>query len=99
MVAEVAERAYHLKQASSFLLCGGVAQSALLQSIFKKLAEENNTTFGVAPPEFNRDNGAMIAYAASLLDRGKYKNLEEINALPFYRIEQLKEEFGNSQSI
>ncbi len=88
MVAEVAERAFHLKKAKGFLLCGGVAQSRELANIFKKLAEENETKVGIAPPEYNRDNGAMIAYAGSAIYHkwGKHV-LEKIKPLPYYRID------------
>ncbi len=97
MLAEVAERAFHLKKASGahvegFVLCGGVAQNKLLQDIFQKLAKENNAKFGVASSEYNRDNGAMIAYAGKLLlEKYGPHDIDKLQPLPYYRIEQMAE--------
>jgi len=96
---EVAERVFHLAKdrgvgegADGFLLCGGVAQNALLKEMAAKLAEENKAHFGVAPDEYNRDNGAMIAYAGELLYKAFGPTpLERAFPMPYYRIDQVKE--------
>ncbi|MEM4195375.1 MAG: tRNA (adenosine(37)-N6)-threonylcarbamoyltransferase complex transferase subunit TsaD [Candidatus Anstonellales archaeon] len=94
MVCEVAERAFYLKKANGFIVCGGVAQNRRLQEMLSKMAEEDGTKFGVAPDEFNRDNGAMIAYAGYLLYK-KYgsRPLEFWRPIQNYRIENMRDVF------
>ena len=91
MVLESAERAFHLKKAKAFLACGGVAQSKQFKEMIKKLAEENNAKLALTKDEFNRDNGAMIAYASYLVSK-KYgvKKAGEIKAIQNYRVEELE---------
>lgn len=67
MTCEAAERALFLTKKKSIVVCGGVAQNRTLQSMLKTMADEDGVKFGVAADEFNRDNGAMIAYAGQVL--------------------------------
>ena len=67
MCCEALERALFLSRRKGIIVCGGVAQNRRLQSMLALLAKEDGVKFGVAPDEFNRDNGAMIAYAGELL--------------------------------
>jgi len=85
MLCEAAERALMITKKREVLLCGGVAQNKRLQEMVSLMCEENNVKFGVAPNEFNRDNGAMISYLGYL----KHKNTSENNEIkPKYRIEE-----------
>ncbi|MGB9635370.1 MAG: KEOPS complex N(6)-L-threonylcarbamoyladenine synthase Kae1, partial [Candidatus Micrarchaeia archaeon] len=67
MLCETAERALMLTKRKEVLLCGGVAQNARLQQMVRAMCDENNVKFGVPRNEYNRDNGAMIAYTAHYL--------------------------------
>ncbi len=89
MLCEAAERALMLTKKKEVLLCGGVAQNGRLQGMVKAMAEENGAVYGTARNEYNKDNGAMIAYTAHYLyDRygGKYPDRDN-NIRPKYRIE------------
>ncbi len=89
MLCEAAERALMLSKKHEVLLCGGVAQNKRLQEMVSKMCEENGVAFGVAKSEYNRDNGAMIAYAASyLFDKfGNSYPDKDISIKPKFRIE------------
>ncbi|MCI0504079.1 tRNA (adenosine(37)-N6)-threonylcarbamoyltransferase complex transferase subunit TsaD [Candidatus Micrarchaeota archaeon] len=95
MTCEVAERALYLTRKKSLVVCGGVAQNRRLQEMLRKMCAEDGVKFGVAPDEFNRDNGAMIAYAGSLLHR-RYgpTPLEKCVPITNYRIDRMKEVLG-----
>jgi glycoprotease/Kae1 family metallohydrolase len=90
MCCEALERALFLTRRKSILVCGGVAQNKRLQSMLRILAKEDNVEFGVAPDEYNRDNGAMIAYAGELLYKKKGTNpLEKWEPAPSQRIDSI----------
>ncbi len=90
---EVAERVFHLVGGDGFLLCGGVAQNTLLKAMAKALAEENGAAFAVAPDEYNRDNGAMIAYAGyKLYTTFGSTPLSLAFPKPYYRIDEVEQE-------
>jgi len=95
MTCEVAERALFLTGKKHLVACGGVAQNRRLQKMLKTMCDEDGVEFGVAPDEFNKDNGAMIAYAGSL----QYKKygptpLEKCVPVTNYRIDRMKEVLG-----
>lgn len=85
MLCEAAERALMITKKREVVLCGGVAQNKRLQEMVSLMCEENNVKFGVAPNEYNRDNGAMIAYLGYL---SRENNLENNEIKPKYRIEE-----------
>jgi N6-L-threonylcarbamoyladenine synthase len=95
MTCEVAERALFLTRKRSLLVCGGVAQNRRLQQMLKTMCGEDGIYFGVAPDEFNRDNGAMIAYAGSLLFK-RYGAMPPEKCAPItnYRIDRIREVLG-----
>jgi len=95
MTCEVAERALFLTRKRGLVVCGGVAQNRRLQEMLGSMCAEDGVKFGVAPDEFNRDNGAMIAYAGSLLHR-KYGATPVERCVPItnYRIDRMKEFLG-----
>ncbi len=91
MILESAERAFHLKKAKAFLACGGVAQSKQFQEMLEKLGKENKAKVALTKNEYNRDNGAMIAYAGFLIfKRYGAKKAGEIKAIQNYRVEDLE---------
>ena len=95
MTCEVTERALFLTKKKQLIVCGGVAQNARLQDMLKTMCDEDGVEFGVAPNEYNRDNGAMIAYAGSLLYK-KYGPMPVEKCVPItnYRIDRMKEVLG-----
>ena len=94
MTCEVTERALFLTNKKSLIACGGVAQNRTLQSMLKSLCSDSSIRFGVAPDEFNRDNGAMIAYAGFKLYK-KFGEMKIENCSPntTYRIDQIERYF------
>ena len=92
MTCEVAERALFLTKKKNLVVCGGVAQNRRLQQMLKMMCKEDRVKFGVAPDEFNKDNGAMIAYAGWLLYR-KYGSMPIGKCEPItnYRIDRMRE--------
>ncbi len=95
MSVEVSERALFLTKKKNLIVCGGVAQNRRLQQMLKSMCDENNVKFGVAPDEYNRDNGAMIAHAGELLYQ-KFGETKIENCVPItnYRIDRMKELLG-----
>jgi N6-L-threonylcarbamoyladenine synthase len=95
MTCEVAERALFLTRRKGLIVCGGVAQSRRLQQMLKTMCADDGIKFGVAPDEFNRDNGAMIAYAGSLIYK-RYGPLPVEKCVPItnYRIDRMREVLG-----
>jgi N6-L-threonylcarbamoyladenine synthase len=95
MTCEVTERALFLTKKKSLVVCGGVAQNKRLQNMLKSLCVEDGVEFGVAPDEYNRDNGAMIAYAGGLLyKRYGATPIEKCFPITNYRIDRMKEVLG-----
>ncbi len=88
MLTEATERGLCLTKKKEVLVCGGVACNKKLQGMLASMAGEQGAKFGVAPNEFNADNGAMIAYAgiAHYL-RGKRMRISECRPLPNQRID------------
>ncbi len=64
MLCEATERAFFLTKKRELVLCGGVAQSTRLKEMVSDIAKSHKIKLGVAPNEFNADNGAMIALVA-----------------------------------
>ncbi len=95
MVCEVTERALFLTRKKDLIVCGGVAQNVRLQKMLRTMCAEDGVSFGVAANEFNRDNGAMIAYAGSLLFK-KYGPMPVDKCVPItnYRIDRMKGVLG-----
>lgn len=92
MACEATERALFLTKKKKLVVCGGVAQNTRLQAMLKTMCNEDRVKFGVAPNEFNRDNGAMIAYAgAELFKKHGAMALEKCVPITNYRIEMMEE--------
>ncbi|MDD5022756.1 MAG: serine/threonine protein kinase, partial [Candidatus ainarchaeum sp.] len=90
-LCEATERALFLTKRKGIIVCGGVAQNKKLQKMLKEMCEEDGVEFGAAPNEYNRDNGAMIAYAGYLQYKkfGEHK-ISEVEADQDYRIDKIK---------
>ena len=69
MLTEATERALALTRKKEVLACGGVAQNKRLTEMLALMAREHGARFATSPPEFNADNGAMIAYTGVLARR------------------------------
>ncbi len=91
-LCEATERALFLTKRKGVIVCGGVAQNKRVQEMLSIMCTEDGVSFGVAPNEFNRDNGAMIAYAGHLMynEFGRKKNIN-LDADQNYRIDGIKE--------
>jgi N6-L-threonylcarbamoyladenine synthase len=78
-LCEAAERALCLTRKREVTVCGGVAQNKRFCEMLTEVCKGHGARFGVVAPEFNADNGAMIAYAA--LSEWKGGRREKIDAL------------------
>jgi len=91
-LCEITERALALTGKNEITICGGVAQNKRLQEMLSQIAEDWNCRFGVAPNEYNADNGGMIAYLGYLVAKRKIKKhfltREKIVPRPKYRTEE-----------
>ncbi len=96
-VVEITERALLLTNKKEIIVCGGVAQNTRLQEMLKIMSKEDNVKFGVAPNQFNRDNGGMIAFAGEYFYKkyGKTKQIEDWHAKPRFRIEEYLDVYVN----
>ncbi|MFH1520395.1 MAG: KEOPS complex N(6)-L-threonylcarbamoyladenine synthase Kae1 [Candidatus Micrarchaeota archaeon] len=92
MTCEVTERALFLTKKKQLVVCGGVAQNKRLQQMLKTMCKEDSIKFAVGPDEYNRDNGAMIAYAGWLQYKkhGETK-IEKCVPITNYRIDRMKD--------
>ena len=88
MVCEASERALALTKKKSVIVCGGVAQNKRLQEMLKIMAADWGCKFGVAANEFNADNGAMIAYTASIMKKTKRLPVGKCMPIQKYRTDQ-----------
>mgnify|MGYP001097154171 CR=1 FL=1 len=91
-LCEITERALALTGKKEITICGGVAQNKRLQHMLSQIAEDWRCRFGVAPNEYNADNGGMIAYLGYLVAKKKIKHhflsTEKIIPKPKYRTEE-----------
>ncbi len=90
MLCEVTERALYLTRKKAVVVCGGVAQNRRLQEMLGAMCREAGAEFGVAPDEYNRDNGAMIAYAGEMVWKKGAKEPEKCSVDQDYRIDRLR---------
>ncbi|MEM4222062.1 MAG: KEOPS complex N(6)-L-threonylcarbamoyladenine synthase Kae1 [archaeon] len=86
MLVEVSERALAHTKKKSVLLVGGVASNKRLREMLQEMCLEHKAKFGVLPPEYNGDNGAMIALVGKL----SHKNPENMKINPSWRTDQVE---------
>lgn len=91
MVVEVTERAALLFDKKEIVLAGGVAQNTRLQNMIAGMAQHYGWKWGTAPSQFNRDNGAMIAFCGFLNKHNATKNIETLKVKPYFRFEELQD--------
>ena len=89
-LCEAAERALCLTGKGEVTVCGGVAQNARFCGMLSLVAKEHGARFGVAAPEYNADNGAMIAYTGILEHaRGKREDISALAPNGYWRIDEV----------
>ncbi|MCX6777727.1 MAG: KEOPS complex N(6)-L-threonylcarbamoyladenine synthase Kae1, partial [Candidatus Micrarchaeota archaeon] len=91
MLTEASERALALTGKRELIVCGGCAQNARLQEMLTLMAGEHKAKFGVAPGQYNADNGAMIAYTGLYLyKRGHRMKLSEAKSIQRFRTDEVR---------
>lgn len=89
-VCEASERALCLTSKKELTVCGGVAQNARFCEMLSSMCEGHNARFSVVAPEYNADNGAMIAYTALReWGRGKRERMEGLSPNGYWRIDEV----------
>jgi N6-L-threonylcarbamoyladenine synthase len=89
-LCEAAERALCLTGKKEVTVCGGVAQNRRFCGMLSLVANEHGARFGAVAPEYNADNGAMIAYTGLLEHMGGKRDV--ISALApngYWRIDEV----------
>jgi len=89
-ICEAAERALCLTGKREVALCGGVAQNSRFCQMLAEVCKPHGARFGAAAPQFNADNGAMIAYTAFCeWKRGKRARIDELKPNGYWRIDEV----------
>ena len=89
-LCEAAERALCLTGKKEATVCGGVAQNPRFCKMLSMMCAGQGARFGVASPELNADNGAMIAYTAlGEYTRGKREKLEDLRPDGYWRVDEV----------
>lgn len=89
-LCEAAERALCLFGKKEVTVCGGVAQNKRFCEMLGEVCASQGARFGVVAPEYNADNGAMIAYTAlSDWKRGKRERMEGLKPDGYWRIDEV----------
>ena len=89
-LCEAAERALCLFSKKEVTVCGGVAQNARFCEMLTQVCEGQGAKFGAVAPEFNADNGAMIAYTAlTEWKKGKREKMDDLKPDGYWRIDQV----------
>ncbi|VVC02244.1 tRNA N6-adenosine threonylcarbamoyltransferase [uncultured archaeon] len=90
-ICEASERALCLTKKKEVTVCGGVAQNRRFCEMLSLMCEEQGARFGVVAPEYNADNGAMIAYAAlHEYKKGKRESLSSLKPDGYWRIDEVE---------
>ena len=90
ILAEATERALSCTRKESVLLTGGVAANSRLQEMITDVAREQDSSFYVVPRKLAGDNGAMIAFAGSLLySNNIFLPIQKSQVRPRWRTDQV----------
>ena len=79
------------EERKEIVLAGGVAQNTRLQNMIAGMAQHYGWKWRTAPSQFNRDNGAMIAFCGFLNKHNATKNIETLKVKPYFRFEELQD--------
>ena len=91
MLTEIAERALALTQKKEVLLVGGVAQNKRLTEMLKQMSTEHNAKFFVPKPDYNADNGLMIAVTGMRMAKAGVKHsIRKLGIRPRWRTDEVK---------
>ncbi|MEM4348483.1 MAG: tRNA (adenosine(37)-N6)-threonylcarbamoyltransferase complex transferase subunit TsaD [Candidatus Anstonellaceae archaeon] len=89
-ICEAAERALCLYSKKEVTACGGVAQNTMLCRMLSEMCRLHKARFGAVEPQYNADNGAMIAYTAlKEWQKGKREKLSDLKPDGYWRIDQV----------
>ncbi len=89
-ICEAAERGLCLTGKNEMTVCGGVAQNQMFCGMLSKVCQGQGARFGVVAPEYNADNGAMIAYTALCeWQKGKREKMKNLKPDGYWRIDQV----------
>ena len=89
-ICEASERALCLTGKREVTVCGGVAQNARFCEMLKTMCKPHNARFANVPPEYNADNGAMIAYTALCeWKRGRREEMDGLKPDGYWRIDEV----------
>jgi len=90
-LCEAAERALCLTGKKEVVVCGGVAQNKRFCSMLTQMCKPHGAIFGAVAPEYNADNGAMIAYTALCeWKKGKRERMEDLKPDGYWRIDEVR---------
>jgi len=90
-VCEASERALCLTSKKELTVCCGVAQNARFCDMLTQMCEGHAARFAAVAPEYNADNGAMIAYTALReWERGKREALAGLSPNGYWRIDEVE---------
>lgn len=90
-ICEASERALCLTGKKEVTVCGGVAQNRRFCEMLSLMCDEQGARFGVVAPEYNADNGAMIAYTAlKEYKKGKREKIDELKPDGYWRIDEVE---------
>jgi len=89
-MCEAAERALCLTGKKEVTVCGGVAQNKRFCQMLNNVCKEHKAKFGVVAPQYNADNGAMIAYTGvTEYKTGKRQKLKGLCPNGYWRIDEV----------
>ncbi len=91
MLVEVSERALAHTKKKEVMLVGGVAQNSRLRGMFEKMVKPHDAKFGSPKPEYNGDNGFMIALTGwKMLNSGITHNISELRVKQDWRTDDVE---------
>jgi N6-L-threonylcarbamoyladenine synthase len=90
MLCEVSERALAHTQKKEIMLVGGVAQNKRLRRMFMEMAKPHGAKFVVPKPEYNGDNGLMIALTGYKMFKAGVKQQDNLKISQKFRTEDVE---------
>ncbi|MCS7122674.1 MAG: UGMP family protein [Candidatus Micrarchaeota archaeon] len=86
MLLETLARAVFAYRAKSVVVCGGVAQSKILNVMLDSFSEQYGIEILRTENQYNRDNAAMIAVLGERLYNEGYRSEFPLKSIPRYRV-------------